>query len=127
MAAMADRDVSETRTAIRGIAAVQNALRETQLEQGRTLEQHTQVLAQHSQVLAQHSQSLKSLAEVSGVLLAGQQHHGEILASLVADMGSLKTSVGSLEATVNSVTATVGRHDELFAEILDRLPPKPEN
>ena len=120
MAAMADRDVSETRTAIRGIAAVQNALRETQLEQGRTLEQH-------SQVLAQHSQSLKSLAEVSGVLLAGQQHHGEILASLVADMGSLKTSVGSLEATVNSVTATVGRHDELFAEILDRLPPKPGN
>ena len=106
MAAMADRDVSETRTAIRGIVAVQNALRETQLEQGRTLEQH--------------SQSLKSLAEVSGVLLAGQQHHGEILASLVA-------GVGSLEATVNSVAATVGRHDELFAEILDRLPPKPEN
>ena len=99
MAAMADRDVSETRTAIRGIAAVQNALRETQLEQGRTLEQH--------------SQSLKSLAEVSGVLLAGQQHHGEILASLVAGVGSLE--------------ATVGRHDELFAEILDRLPPKPEN
>ena len=85
IAVMADRDVSEVRTSIRGIVAVQNALRETQLEQGQTL---------------------RILAETTGALLTGPQRHEEILSSLVA---------------------TVARHDELFAEILDRLPPKPNN
>jgi hypothetical protein len=69
MAAMADRDASEVRTAIRGIVAAQNALRETQLEQG--------------QALAQQGQSLRNIAEATAVLLAGQHHHEEILSSLV--------------------------------------------
>lgn len=39
LAAMADRDVSEIRTELRGHNQVLNALRETQLEQGRKIDE----------------------------------------------------------------------------------------
>jgi hypothetical protein len=44
MAAMADRDVAEYRQEMRGHTRVLNALRETQIEHGRTLAQHGQAL-----------------------------------------------------------------------------------
>jgi hypothetical protein len=56
LSAMADRDAA----GVRGIVRAQNALRETQVEQGQTL---------------------RGVAEAVGVLVAGQQRHEEILDS----------------------------------------------
>ena len=62
MAALADRDVAETRGVLAGHTRVLNAVRETQLEQGavlaehsRTLLEHTRMLAEQAEVLAEHS------------------------------------------------------------------------
>ncbi|HEX2297587.1 MAG TPA: hypothetical protein VHH34_03560 [Pseudonocardiaceae bacterium] len=52
LAAGADHDVSEVRAELRAHTRALNALRETQLEQGRTLAEHSQILAEHSQAAA---------------------------------------------------------------------------
>lgn len=62
LAAMADRDVATFRQEMRGHTRVLNALRETQLEQGRTLQEHSRTLEEQSRTLAQHGQTLGSLA-----------------------------------------------------------------
>jgi hypothetical protein len=58
---MADRDAAEVRTSLRGHTLVLNALRETQLEQGR---------------------ALAGIAEAVEALVAGQTQHGQQLATL---------------------------------------------
>ncbi|MER6366474.1 hypothetical protein [Kitasatospora sp. NPDC001527] len=63
LAAMADRDTAEMRTALRAHTQVLNALRETQLEQG---------------------QAIQGLAQAVGVLVAGQSEHSRVLESVVA-------------------------------------------
>ena len=50
MAAGADRDVSEVRAELRAHTSVLNALRETQIEQGRVLEQHSEALLRHDRM-----------------------------------------------------------------------------
>jgi hypothetical protein len=69
LAAMADRDVAAFRQEMRGHTRVLNALRETQLEQGRTLQEHGRELGalretqlEQGLTLAQHGQTLGSLA-----------------------------------------------------------------
>jgi hypothetical protein len=94
LAAMADRDASNVRTAIGGIVATQNALRETQVEQGQTL-------------LA-HGSTLRGIADAVGVLLTGQ--------------AALAEAVGRHEEILTGLTAGQKRHDEVLAEILRRLP-----
>lgn len=59
LAAGADHDVAEVRAELRAHTMVLNALRETQLEQGQTLQQHSQLLQQHSQLLQEHGQLLQ--------------------------------------------------------------------
>lgn len=51
LASMADRDVAEMRTTMLGHTQVLNALRETQIEQGQTLQQHGRMLEQLAQVV----------------------------------------------------------------------------
>ena len=65
MAAMADRDVAMFRPAMSGHTGVLNALRETQIEQGHTLVEHSRMLdeqgrtlAGHSRILAEHTRKL---------------------------------------------------------------------
>jgi outer membrane murein-binding lipoprotein Lpp len=83
LAAMADRDAAEVRTSLRGHTQVLNALRETQLEQGRAFAgmaeavgtlvvgqvEHGRVLADNSQTLAEHRQQLAALAEGQQAIL----------------------------------------------------------
>ena len=64
LAAGADRDVSEVRAELRAHTQVLTSLRETQLEQGQVLAEHTQVLAEHTQVLAEQSQVLAEQSQV---------------------------------------------------------------
>jgi len=58
LAAGADHDVAEVRAELRAHTMVLNALRETQLEQGQTLQQHSQLLQQHGQLLQEHGQKM---------------------------------------------------------------------
>jgi hypothetical protein len=75
LAAMADRDAAGVRAVIGGITKVQNALRETQIEHGRTL---------------------SGIADAVGVLVAGQvtltetvHGHDDVLAQLVAGQAEI--------------------------------------
>ncbi|WP_432158212.1 hypothetical protein [Streptomyces sp. bgisy153] len=75
LAGMADRDVAEMRTTMRGHTSVLNALRETQLEQG--------------QALNGINATVRQVAEVVGGIAAGQmqlaeqmEKHGTILERL---------------------------------------------
>jgi hypothetical protein len=51
MAAMADRDVAVFRQEMRGHTGVLHALRDTQLEHGRMLDEHGRTLADHGRTL----------------------------------------------------------------------------
>jgi len=61
LAAGADRDVSEVRSELRAHTRALNALRETQLEQGRMLTEHGRILAEHGRILAEHGRAIVSL------------------------------------------------------------------
>lgn len=75
LAAGADHDVSEVRAELRAHTQSLNALRETQLEQGRLLAEHGRALDDHGQALAGHGQALAG----HGQALAG---HGQAIVSL---------------------------------------------
>ncbi|WP_370325068.1 hypothetical protein [Euzebya sp.] len=58
LAGGADRDVSEVRAELRAHMSVLQALRETQLEQGRVLDEHSRILGEHSRILGAHGEVL---------------------------------------------------------------------
>lgn len=80
MAALADRDVADIRQAQRGHTRVLNALRETQVAQGRTLAEHGEILKAHSTTLASHGELLAQ----QGKLLAQQ---GKMLGAIIQHLG----------------------------------------
>lgn len=61
LAAGADHDVSEVRAELRAHTQALNALRETQLEQGRTLAEHGEAINSIQQELTEHRQAIVSL------------------------------------------------------------------
>ena len=80
LAAMADRDASEVRSALRAHTQALSALRETQVEQSQTLQTVAELVGalavgqqRHDQALTEQGQALKSLTE-------GQQRHDQALA-----------------------------------------------
>ena len=87
MAAMADRDVAEYRQEMRGHTRVLNALRETQIEHGRTLAQHGETLAEHGRMLAEHGRALGELRET-------QIQHGQALVTLAAGQAAIMRHLG---------------------------------
>ena len=90
------------------------ALRETQLEQERTLEEHGELLRQHEQHLA--------LLSASYVGLEGD------VADLKSDVADLKSDVGTLTSDVATIKADVDDLKGNVAGILrildERLPPR---
>lgn len=64
LAAAADRDVSEVRAELRAHIASLNALRETQIQQGRVLNQHSQILDEHSRVLGTLKKGVTRILEL---------------------------------------------------------------
>jgi multidrug efflux pump subunit AcrA (membrane-fusion protein) len=61
LAGFADRDASDIKSSHAGIVRSLNALRETQLEQGRVLADHNHVLAEHSQA---HGKTLAGIEQI---------------------------------------------------------------
>jgi chromosome segregation ATPase len=111
LAAMADRDVAAFRQEMRGHTRVLNALRETQLEQGRTLHEHgrelgalreTQLeqgrtleeqgrtLQEHGRTLQAHSRMLEEQSRTLG-------QHGQTLGSLAAGQAAIMRHLGITE------------------------------
>lgn len=76
LAAMADRDAADVRASLRGIVGTQNALRETQLEQGRSLQEIAGAVG--ALVVGQ-----QQLVEGQRQLAEGQQRHEEVLAEIL--------------------------------------------
>ena len=107
LAAGADRDCSEMKAELRSHTTVLNAVRETQVEQGKTLAGHGQILAGHSQILAGHS---KTLAE-HGQILAG---HSRILAEHSKTLAEHGQAIARLEKTVNEGFA---KTEQQFAKV----------
>lgn len=70
--AMVDRDVADLSAAVRGQTTVLNALRETQIEQGRTL-------ADHSRALTEQNAKLHTLSEHVDGLVATMASHSTAL------------------------------------------------
>lgn len=95
LASMADRDVAEMRTTMRGHTQVLNALRETQIEQGHTLE---------------------GIASVVGGLVVGQAQVSERLNGLQSGQARLDERVGGLEAGQTAIL-------EQLKRVLARLEP----
>jgi len=94
LAAGADHDVSEVRAELRAHTQALNALRETQLEQGRKLDEHSQILNEHSQKLDGHSQKLDG--------------HGRAIVSLDQKMSegftTLHTGMAQITALLTKIT-----------------------
>jgi chromosome segregation ATPase len=61
LAAGADRDVSEVRSELRAHTRALNALRETQLEQGRMLAEHGRILDEHGRAIVSLKQAIIGL------------------------------------------------------------------
>lgn len=60
LAAGADRDVSEVRSELRAHTRALNALRETQLEQGRMLDEHRRMLVEHGRAIVSLDQKMSA-------------------------------------------------------------------
>jgi chromosome segregation ATPase len=94
LAAMADRDVAAFRQEMRGHTRVLNALRETQLEQGRALQEHGRTLQEHGRELGTLRETQleqgRTLEEQSRTL--GQ--HGQTLGSLAAGQAAIMRHLG---------------------------------
>ncbi|MER5781309.1 hypothetical protein ABT104_06205 [Streptomyces mobaraensis] len=80
LASMADRDVAEMRTTMRGHTQVLNAIRESQVEQG-------QVLDAHTTALEAQSRTLQNVAELVGQLMVGQMSMAEQLTRIEDRLG----------------------------------------
>lgn len=98
IAAMADRDTAEIRTTHRATTGVLNALRETQLEQGQTLQTLAGAVAGLTTQVVDLDAKVTALAD-------GQAHHGQRL---------------------DQITALVASLADGQAEILRRLPAAPD-
>lgn len=81
LAAGADRDGSDLRAELRSHNRVLEALRETQVEQGLLLQEHSRVLGEHSRVLGEHSRILGEHGQVLGSLQGGV----ELIIRLLSD------------------------------------------
>lgn len=51
---------------LRAQTRILNTLRETQLEQGRTLDEHSRILGDHSRILGEHSRILGDHSQILG-------------------------------------------------------------
>ena len=97
------------------------ALRETQLEQERTLEEHGELLRQHEQHLALLSASYVGLEGDVADLKSDVGTLTSDVGTLTSDVGTLTSDVATIKADVDDLTGNVAG----ILRILDeRLPPR---
>jgi chromosome segregation ATPase len=88
LAALADRDVAEIRTEMRGYRQVLNALRETQLEQGQQITELRQELGEQGQQITELRQELgeqgQQITELRQEMRAGFVMQADGMAQITA-------------------------------------------
>ncbi|MEU8586902.1 hypothetical protein AB0C59_07835 [Streptomyces sp. NPDC048664] len=108
LAVGADQDVAALQQQRRADMQVIRALRDTQLEQGRTLKQHGEllgalvagqvehgrILEEHSRVLGEHGRTLEEHGGLLRSLAEGQAQHSEMLRSLAAGQTAILERLG---------------------------------
>ncbi|CAN5407108.1 hypothetical protein BH23ACT9_BH23ACT9_31400 [soil metagenome] len=109
LAGGADRDVSEVRAELRAHTQVLNALRETQVEQGRVLDQHGVILANHGQTMVHHGRLLdqqsQTLDQQSQTLDQQSQTLDQQSQTLDQHTHSLDQHTHSLDRIIEILTA----------------------
>lgn len=98
LATMADRDASEVRTALRAHTQALTVLRETQVEQGHTLQ---------------------TIAEVVGGLAVGQERHEELLDRYTATLDQHTATLNGHTATLDQHTATLDGHTTALQTLVE--------
>jgi chromosome segregation ATPase len=97
-ASLADRDVGEFRGTLVAHVQALNALRETQLEQGRQLDDLRQVVDGHTETLDQHTQTLDRHTETLDRHTETLDRHTETLdrhTETLAEHGRLLTDIAT--------------------------------
>ena len=115
--AMVDRDVADLKQAFGAQRLVLQALRDTQVEQGRTL-------VEHSQALGAIIVTLESMQETQRLTLGNmqsmqetQQSMQETQHSMLEDMQSMRDAQRSTQDDVRSMQQTLADHGRILARL----------
>jgi chromosome segregation ATPase len=100
LAAGADHDVSEVRSELRAHTRALNALRETQLEQGRMLVEQGRMLVEQGQMLAEHGEGITSIRQELA-------EHGEGITSIRQELAEHGRAIVSLDQKMSAGFATL--------------------
>jgi chromosome segregation ATPase len=122
--AMVDRDVADLKQAFGAQRHVLQALRDTQVEQGRTLVEHSQALGAivvtlESMQETQRSmqEGMQSMQETQRSMQGDMQSMQETQRSMQADMQSMRDAQRSTQDEVRSMQQTLADHGRILARL----------
>jgi len=124
--AMVDRDVADLKQAFGAQRHVLQALRDTQVEQGRTLVEHGQALGAIVVTLGSMQETQRSMQESMQSMQATQRSMQEDMQSMRDAQRSTQEDVRSVQGDVRSVQGDVRSLQQTLADhgrILARLDP----
>ena len=111
IAAMADRDIADFRQEMRGHTRVLNALRQTQIEHGQTLERHSGMLDRHTTILDRHSATLDRHTTILDQHTETLDRHSAILDKHTATLDQHTT-------TLDQHTTTLDEHGDALTTLV---------
>jgi chromosome segregation ATPase len=122
--AMVDRDVADLKQAFGAQRHVLQALRDTQVEQGRTLVEHSRALGAivvtlESMQETQRSmqEGMQSMQETQRSMQGDMQSMQETQRSMQADMQSMRDAQRSTQDEVRSMQQTLADHGRILARL----------
>ncbi|MGI8574954.1 MAG: hypothetical protein ACR2MA_06350 [Egibacteraceae bacterium] len=86
-----------------------NALRQTQLEQGQTLDEHTRTLDEHTRTLAEHTRILDEHSHILTAHSGRLDSHDARLDSIDARLDSIDDKLGALMLGMHTVESLLRR------------------
>jgi chromosome segregation ATPase len=115
--AMVDRDVADLKQAFGAQRHVLQALRDTQVEQGRTLVEHGQALGAIVVTLGSMQETQRSMQESMQSMQATQRSMQEDMQSMRDAQRSTQEDVRSVQGDVRSLQQTLADHGRILARL----------
>jgi septum formation inhibitor MinC len=115
--AMVDRDVADLKQAFGAQRHVLQALRDTQVEQGRTLVEHSQALGAIVVTLESMQETQRSMQESMHSMQATQRSMQADMPSMRDAQRSTQEDVRSVQGDVRSVQQTLADHGRILARL----------
>ena len=115
--AMVDRDVADLKQAFGAQRHVLQALRDTQVEQGRTLVEHGQALGAIVVTLGSMQETQRSMQETMHSMQETQRSTLETMHSMREDMQSVRETQRSTQDEVRSMQQTLAEHGRILARL----------